>query len=139
MSGDDTRITPISSPDARLPVPRESCLVQIHGPGLGKRYVLEREELTIGRDPRNNSVVVDLDNVSRRHARVSLRDGLHVVSDLGSTNGTWLNDREVREATPLRSGDKVQVGGSIFKFLCGGDVESLYHEEIYRLTIVDGL
>ena len=40
---------------------------------------------------------------------------------------------------PLRSGDYVKVGGTIFKFLSGGNIESLYHEEIYQLTIVDGL
>jgi diguanylate cyclase (GGDEF)-like protein len=40
---------------------------------------------------------------------------------------------------PLRSGDYVKVGGSIFKFLQGGNIESLYHEEIYQLTITDGL
>jgi diguanylate cyclase (GGDEF)-like protein len=59
--------------------------------------------------------------------------------DLGSTNGTYLNDGEVLEEMPLRTGDYVKVGGSIFKFLSGGNIESLYYEEIYQLTIVDGL
>ncbi|MBL8934416.1 MAG: GGDEF domain-containing protein, partial [Archangium sp.] len=39
----------------------------------------------------------------------------------------------------LRSGDLVKVGGAIFKFLQGGNIETLYHEEIYQLTISDGL
>ena len=138
MSANETRVTKISKLEERVAANAESCLVQIHGPGLGKRYVLDEDEFTIGRDVKN-SIVVDVDNVSRRHARISMKTGKYFVADLGSTNGTYLNDEEVLEETPLRSGDLVRVGGSIFKFLSGGNIESLYHEEIYQLTIVDGL
>ena len=119
----------------------QACLVQIYGPSLGKRYVLDREETTIGRGE-GCEIVLELDNVSRRHCSIlSKRDGV-LLKDLGSTNGTYLNNREVRGETPLRSGDLVKVGSSIFKFLHGGElgsIEALYHEEIYRLTIIDGL
>jgi len=135
---EETRVTKISKIQDRILVSGESCLVEIHGPQLGKKYILDEEEFTIGRDVKNN-IVVDLDNVSRRHAKITLRNGKCFVQDLGSTNGTYLNDQEVLEETPLRSGDFVKVGGSIFKFLSGGNIETLYHEEIYQLTIVDGL
>ncbi|MBS1149615.1 MAG: yhcK, partial [Myxococcaceae bacterium] len=46
---------------------------------------------------------------------------------------------EVLTEQPLRTGDLVKVGGSIFKYLQGGNIETLYYEEIYQLTIVDGL
>jgi len=138
MSDQETRVTKISKIQDRILVSGESCLVEIHGPQLGKKYILDDEEFTIGRDVKNN-IVVDLDNVSRRHAKITLRQGKCFVQDLGSTNGTYLNDQEVIEEQPLRSGDFVKVGGSIFKFLSGGNIESLYHEEIYQLTIVDGL
>ncbi|EAU69485.1 ggdef family protein [Stigmatella aurantiaca DW4/3-1] len=82
---------------------------------------------------------MDLDNVSRRHARILVRQGRMFVEDLGSTNGTYLNDQEVRQAQPLRSGDLIKVGGSIFKFLDGDNIETQYHETIYTLTIADGL
>jgi diguanylate cyclase (GGDEF)-like protein len=120
------------------PVSGESCLVQIHGPGLGRKYGLREGEVTIGRDVKNG-IVVELDNVSRRHAKIVTRQGISFVVDWKSTNGTYLNNKEVVEETPLRSGDYLKVGGSIFKFLSGGDIESLYHEEIYQLTIIDGL
>ena len=138
MSSSETRVTKISKLHERIEVGTESCLVEIHGPELGKRYILEEEEFFIGRDVKNN-IVVDLDNVSRRHAKIVTRGGKSYVMDLNSTNGTYLNDQEVVEETPLRSGDYVKVGGSIFKFLSGGNIEGLYHEEIYQLTIVDGL
>jgi two-component system, cell cycle response regulator len=137
MGGQETRVTKISKLQERI-AGSESCLVAIHGPQLGKKYILDEEEFTIGRDVKNN-IVVDLDNVSRRHAKIVTRTGRSFVVDLGSTNGTYLNDEEVLEETPLRSGDLVKVGGSIFKFLSGGNIESLYYEEIYMLTIVDGL
>ena len=138
MGAHETRVTKISKLQDRIAVGGESCLVEIHGPELGKKFILDDEEFTIGRDVKNN-IVIDLDNVSRRHAKISTRQGKSVVVDLGSTNGTYLNDQEVLEETPLRTGDLVKVGGSIFKFLSGGNIETLYHEEIYQLTIVDGL
>ncbi|RKH45704.1 GGDEF domain-containing protein [Corallococcus sp. AB049A] len=138
MSGDQTRVTKISSLTPGPERGAECCLVQIHGPELGKKYVLEETEFTIGRD-QHNHIVVDLDNVSRRHARIWTRQGKTFVEDLQSTNGTYLNDREVLQAQPLRSGDLVKVGGSIFKFLDGDNIETQYHETIYTLTIADGL
>jgi diguanylate cyclase (GGDEF)-like protein len=94
----------------------------------------------VGRDA-TNDVQLPLQDVSRSHCRFALRDGSVSVCDLGSTNGTFLNDRELppREEFLLRSGDHVHVGGVIFKFLYGGNVEALYHEEVYRTLIVDGL
>ncbi len=137
MSGDETRVTKISSLDLRNERSAECCLVQIHGPELGKKYLVD-SELTIGREE-GNHIVVDLDNVSRRHARVLSRGGKMLVEDLGSTNGTYLNDQEVLQAQPLRNGDLIKVGGSIFKFLNGDNIETQYHETIYTLTIADGL
>src|SRR5262245_16684427 len=63
MSADETRVTNFKQVNARLQVGTEACLVQIAGPELGKKYVVEGPELTIGRDD-NNDIVVDLDNVS---------------------------------------------------------------------------
>ncbi|MFL5346072.1 MAG: diguanylate cyclase [Hyalangium sp.] len=138
MASDETRVTKITTVKAPSAVNRDCCLVQIHGPELGKKYVLDDREYTIGRDE-NNQIVVDLDNVSRRHARIFGSHDRMFVEDLKSTNGTFLNDQEVLGAQPLRSGDLVKVGGSIFKFLDGANIETQYHETIYTLTIADGL
>ncbi len=139
MAGDqETRVTKVSVIEQQLLGDGSSCLVVIYGPDLGHRYELSDSEFTIGRDI-GNQITVDLDNVSRRHARLVQREGKVFLSDLGSTNGTFLNDAEVRGEVALRSGDLVKIGGAIFKFLYGGNVESLFHEEIYRITIGDGL
>ena len=115
--------------------------MQIYGPNLGKKFQLDREETTIGRGE-NCEIVLELDNVSRRHCSLRLRPDGVFLADNGSTNGTYLNNVEVRAETALRSGDLIKVGSAIFKFLYGGElgsIEAQYHEEIYRLTIVDGL
>jgi two-component system cell cycle response regulator len=132
-----TRVTKISSLAGKFPA-SQSCLVVIYGPELGRRFELKEGDIVIGRDAASD-VRVDLDNVSRRHARVSRKLGRAFVTDLESTNGTFVNDGEVLQETELRSGDLIKIGGTILKFLYGGDVESQFHEEIYRITIVDGL
>ena len=117
--------------------PSVECLVQIYGKDLGRRYELTEDTLTLGRDPENH-VVVDTDSVSRRHALIESENKERYIVDMGSTNGTYLNDALIERAQ-LRTGDLLKIGDTIFKFLCGQDIESSYHEEIYRMTICDGL
>ncbi len=136
MAGEQTRVTSMVA-RAGSPDP-ERCLVQLNGPRLGRRVVLGAEPLRIGRDE-DNELAVDLDTVSRHHARVYLEAERVLVEDLGSTNGTWVNDRELEGPTPLRSGDRLKVGGALFKYLTGDDVEAQYHETLYSLAISDGL
>lgn len=116
------------------------CLVVLYGATLGRRLALDRPEVTIGRG-RECDLVVELDDVSREHCRIVRHGGAHRVRDLDSTNGTWLNDRLLLPGheEELVAGDRLRIGGLILKYLAGNDLEALYHEEIYRLTIVDAL
>ena len=136
----DTPKITLDDPDAALPSGGETCLVSIYGPDLGRRWSLDLDEMIIGRES-SCAVSVPIDTVSRRHCRLCLRGGEVFLTDLGSTNGTALNDEALppNEEFALRSGDRIRAGSAIFKFLRGDDVESLYHEEIYRTMIVDGL
>jgi two-component system cell cycle response regulator len=113
------------------------CLVQIYGKALGKKYEMFEPLVTLGRDPQN-SVVLESDSVSRRHAVIEITDKGRVLRDLDSTNGTYLNDIQIKSAV-LSQNDMVKIGDTIFKFLSGNNIESQYHEEIYRMTIWDGL
>ena len=133
-----TRITHIKTgvpPDSTEP----SCLVLIYpqGPLMGKRFPLEQASTTIGRVSECD-IVVDLDSVSRRHARLGREGPVVTVADLQSTNGTYVNSAQVDHCA-LRDGDQIKIGNAIFKFLTGGNVEQSYHEAIYRMTIIDGL
>jgi diguanylate cyclase (GGDEF)-like protein len=133
---EDTRVSSVSRIIDKA-ISSESCLVTIYGRDLGKQYTLDRPETTIGRGG-DNSIVLDMDNVSRMHARVLQKVDGYFLEDLNSTNGSYVNDVEVKYER-LRNGDLIKIGGAILKFLSGGNIESLFHEEIYRMTIVDGL
>jgi len=115
-----------------------ACIVQIYGGPLGRRIEITGDDITIGRDD-DNIISVPMHTVSRRHSRIYREGSQHLVADLESTNGTFVNDVEITGATPLRNGDLIKCGGAVFKFIEGGNVEGLYHEEIHRLTITDGL
>lgn len=137
----ETKVTKVSAVGGPLRGNDEACLVEIYGPALGRKFTLDAAETTIGRGE-NCGIVLELDNVSRKHCSFLLKSEGAFLRDDGSTNGTYLNNVEVRGVTPLRSGDLIKVGGAIFKFLFGGElgsIEAQYHEEIYRLTIIDGL
>jgi diguanylate cyclase (GGDEF)-like protein len=132
---DTTRVTSVHAISENLD--GTDCVVQIYGPHLGRKYDLYDSVATIGRDPQN-TIVLDSDSVSRRHAVIELCDTGRLLRDLDSTNGTYLNDILVRSAV-LGNGDLIKIGDTIFKYLSGHNVESSYHEEIYRMTIHDGL
>jgi diguanylate cyclase (GGDEF)-like protein len=117
----------------------EACLVFIYptGPQMGTRYVLKRAGALIGRTDDCEIRNVDA-SVSRTHARIECRDDGYYAVDLGSTNGTFVNNVPQPE-TRLEDGDYLRIGNCIYRFLAGGNLEAEYHEEIYRLTVMDGL
>jgi diguanylate cyclase (GGDEF)-like protein len=133
----DTWVTPAPRP-ARAAA-SAACLVRIYptGPGMGARYSLSETPVVLGRD-RVCDVHLDDHSVSRKHARIQSGMDGHYAVDLQSTNGTFVNDRPA-SMTKLRDGDYLRVGNWIFRYLAGGNLEAEYHEEIYRLTIIDAL
>jgi diguanylate cyclase (GGDEF)-like protein len=138
MSEWKTRITKVQVVKPRVDS-GEACLVLVYppGPDMGKRFPLQRNEVVLGRGS-DCDIQVDRDSVSRRHARVFRNGEQWMFEDLGSTNGSYVNDVPVQRSI-LRDSDFLKIGAAIFKFLSGAGVEAAYHEEIYRMTIIDGL
>lgn len=129
----------ITNPPAAQKAAGPAVLVCIHPPGpfLGRRFTLHGVEMVVGRLD-ENQIALDTESVSRRHARL-VPDGTGwAVEDLGSTNGTWVNDERVTRRL-LVDGDQVRFGGVIAKFLSGDNLEAGYHEEIYRMSVIDAL
>ncbi len=105
---------------------------------MGKRHPLQDGTMVIGRGESSEIRLQD-NSVSRTHCKIEpTKDGVYIV-DTKSLNGTFVNDKPTRGAHLLHDGDYIRVGNAIFRFLTGGNIESEYHEEIYRLTIFDGL
>jgi diguanylate cyclase (GGDEF)-like protein len=116
----------------------DACyLVMIYGEFLGRRFSITNEPFVVGRSAESSIQLAD-DCISRLHCRVISKTGGAVITDLDSTNGTYVNGTAVA-SRPLKDGDRVKVGRSIFKFLSGDNIEHAYHEEIYRLKTTDGL
>jgi diguanylate cyclase (GGDEF)-like protein len=105
---------------------------------MGRRYTLSSSApMLIGRGA-DCAIHIDDHSVSRKHARVEPTPEGYCAIDLGSTNGTYVNDVPV-DRQLLDDGDYLRVGNCIYRFLAGGNIEAEYHEEIYRLAIIDGL
>ena len=97
--------------------PGETLLVVRQGPEIGTRYSLVGDQVTVGRVP-DNQIQLDDVTVSRQHA-VFVREGDDwVVRDLGSLNGTYVNNERVDEAV-VRHGDDLQIGRFHLVAFCG--------------------
>jgi pSer/pThr/pTyr-binding forkhead associated (FHA) protein len=107
------------------------CFVVIRGESLGRAHALpaKGELLTIGR-ARENEIHVDDNSVSRRHTEIRVDDFGVKLRDLGSANGTYVNDTRVQDAY-LCEGDLIEIGSTVIKFV-GGD-EAQYHRQIHQL------
>lgn len=82
------------------------------GPTPGQIFILDKPELSIGREAGNEMVVSDAD-VSRKHARLILQGNAYLVEDLGSTNGTFVNGERIAEPVLLNPGDIVTLGDAV--------------------------
>ncbi len=86
-------------------------LREIRPDGSSQAFALEGSPLTIGRGPDNGLVLQD-SRASRHHARIYGRQGALLLSDLGSTNGSWVNDRRIQEIA-LGEGDRIRIGDTV--------------------------
>ena len=99
----------------QVPAPPTSAeLVLIEDGVDAKAFPLERDVVIIGRLGDSDVVLPDPE-ISRRHAEVRRENGEFVLQDLGSTNGTLVNDEAVQERT-LLEGDRIGIGGSVLEF-----------------------
>jgi pSer/pThr/pTyr-binding forkhead associated (FHA) protein len=94
-------------------------LVVRKGPEIGERFYLDRDRLTIGRDPACDIFLNDV-TVSRSHAVLTRAGDSVSIKDTGSLNGTYVNGSCVAE-TVLKPGDSVQLGTFQMVFIAGGE------------------
>jgi hypothetical protein len=88
--------------------PGTALLIVDRGPNAGSSYLLDRDEISLGRHP-DSDVFLDDITVSRRHSVIERTDGRFRIRDVGSLNGTYVNRERVDDAE-LADGDEVQVG-----------------------------
>lgn len=124
-SGTHSQVNFASSPGSETRL--HAWLVIERGRSLGKKFMLGNVESQIGRWDADGGIFPDVDldsddpeaKVSRRHARITLREGRYFLEDLGSTNGTFVN-RGKRllpgHLQPLLDGDEIIVGKTFLRF-----------------------
>ncbi len=87
------------------------------------RYALKAQSVQIGRGSQNDITLLD-DNASRRHARLVFSNDVWSIEDLGSANGTRVNDHPIRAATALSPGDRISIGDATLWIERPGQLDS---------------
>src|SRR5215813_13840715 len=96
------------------PKPRMFAIVISEKGGAERRELFDKQEIHVGR-MQGNDLMLPKGNVSKRHARLLLREGRVIVTDLKSTNGTYVNGRKIAQATILGEGDRIYVGDFVLR------------------------
>jgi diguanylate cyclase (GGDEF)-like protein len=134
----DTAVGEATSPSAE----GADRFIVLHYPDssrIGRAIDLEGTFLRIGRQESKNDLVIADETVSGEHARVERIGANWMLSDVGSKNRTFVNEREVTGSVILRTQDRVRFGSVILKYLSGADIESQMHDAIYHLALHDAL
>jgi diguanylate cyclase (GGDEF)-like protein len=121
---------------ARRKVP---ALTAIAGRALGRVFRLEAPEIVVGRAD-DSGVCIQDEGVSRKHAKVTLVDGRHVLADLGSKNGTLVNDAIIKAPVVLQEGDSIRMGPhTILRYAQRDELDEQLQERLYDLATRDPL
>lgn len=119
---------------------QEACLIIIRGTPQGSRFFLTQKEMTIGRDPSADISVAD-QGISRKHATVTKANNQVQLTDLGSSNGTFVNDKKIAPGKPivLAKEDMIKLGNTILKYLPAGEIEILFYGNLGSAAHTDPL
>ena len=88
-------------------------LVRVSGDDPGEAHRVG-DELLVGRDGAAAGLCLDDDQVSGQHARLSIRSGQVYVEDLGSSNGSFINEQRIDGLRVLREDDRLRLGNTSF-------------------------
>lgn len=102
------------------------CLVLVDERILLKNFALDKKEYIIGR-ANECDFIIDGKEVSRRHARIYYGNGKFKIEDLNSTNGTFVNGKQIKSAE-LKHGDEINIGNFTIIFDDGRGIEGIYDE-----------
>lgn len=140
---DQTVIYQKPKPDDKRLQKNHASLVVLQGTEIGRDFHLRKSSMIIGRGTGADIRLPD-NGASRQHARIDYvgnvqnKETSYSVTDLGSTNRTFVNSKPVDKAL-LRDGDKIQVGDTVLKFVVLDEIEANFHAEIRDLITYDQL
>ncbi len=117
---------------------KPACLLVVGGDLNGTIFNLQVGETVVGRNP-DCSISLDFNGVSRRHFTISVNETEATLTDLGSANGTYLNNEKLTAPTVLKRSDLIKIGAIAMKFLPKGDPERLTYDKLHEEANTDGL
>lgn len=114
----------------------EVALVRVTQDGKSQRVVLSKEQTVIGRQD-TCQIRIPTAGISRKHCEVVVRDGSITINDLGSSNGTFLNQEKVT-SHPAAAGDLLSIGGQVFLVQVNGEPEEFEPEFLFEDGLPEG-
>ncbi len=102
-------IQPAPFVPSNAPIPTPLFAVTIKSPDGEQCFEFTAREITIGRSSESN-IVLRRSDVSRRHARLLIRDGRFILLDLKSENGTYVNGERLRSPQVIHPNDQITIG-----------------------------
>ena len=115
-------------------------LIVLRGPSLGDFFALEGDDLVLGSDPFRADLVVRDVEVSSKHARIYRKPGGgYLIRDLGTGEGTAVNEETLGGEWALSDGDRISLGDSVLEYSCGDPVRANFHDALHRLISRDYL
>lgn len=116
---------------------RPAALVVVGGDLNGTIFDLDEKEIIAGRSSENR-IALDFQGISRYHFKVvQVENFACAIQDMGSKNGTYLNNRKLTEAVELQKGDIVKIGSIAFKYIPKGDPERLAYDKLSENANID--
>ncbi|MBL8816726.1 MAG: GGDEF domain-containing protein [Planctomyces sp.] len=119
--------------------PGRGCLLQIYPARVNAEMIrLSSRRTLMGRDL-SCDVTLEDNAASRTHAAIDADEQGYLVIDLGSTNGTYVDDEIVQDRRRLKGGELIRLGNTILKFMSSIDEEAQYHAVVHELMTRDPL
>lgn len=144
MSDDDNATVVITDIHAALrsadneAAEKPACFLVVGGDLNGTIFDLLDGETIVGRSP-ECTIPLEFQGISRKHFKVIVKNQDSHIEDLGSSNGTFLNNTKIESTVSLQKGDMVKLGSIALKYLPKGDTERLTYDKLHQEANTDGL
>ena len=117
---------------------KPAALLVVGGDLNGAIFDLIEDVTTIGRNP-ENTISLEFQGISRNHLKILMKDGgkKYLLEDLGSKNGSYLNNDKVNGTIDLKKGDIIKIGAIALKYIPAGDPERLTYDKLNQEANTD--
>ena len=117
---------------------RPACFLVVGGDLNGTLFDLVDGQTVVGRNP-DCTIPLEFQGISRQHFTLTINNLVCSVEDMGSSNGTFVNNTKIETSTIIEKGDMVKIGSIALKYLPQGDTERLTYDKLHLEASTDGL